>query len=236
MVGTSSDQPVVVLLGAGMGGRGVAGALTGTAHLVIVDRDVDFAQQAADQVSAAGGSAEAAAVNLTDLAAVTAFRDDLLAQHGRVDAVIHLVGGWAGSSTLDAETIQQWDQLLPGVMTTVQTTTVAFREPLAAAPHGRYCMVTSTSARTPKAGTAAYTSLKAAAETWVAALGDAFAGSNARSCILAVLALVDDRMRSAQPDTDFSHHTDTADLGRAVHEILTDEELANGAYLDLTRR
>lgn len=229
-------KPVVVLLGAGMGGRGVASALSDSAHLVIVDRDADFAQQAADQVTTTGGSAEAAAVNLTDLVAVTAFRDDVLAQHGRVDAVVHLVGGWTGSATVDAESIEQWNQLLPGIVTTVQTTTVAFREPLAAAPHGRYCMVTSTSARTPKAGTAAYTSLKAAAETWVAALGDAFAGTNARSCILAVLALVDDRMRSAQPDTDFSNHTDTADLGRAVREILTDEELANGAYLDLTRR
>ena len=69
-----TDQPVVVILGAGMGGRGVATALTGKAHLVIVDRDRDFAQAAADPVNAAGSSAEATVVDLTDLAAVEAFR------------------------------------------------------------------------------------------------------------------------------------------------------------------
>ena len=235
MTDTNSQQPLVVLLGAGMGGRGVATALASSAHIMVVDRDVDFASKAADLVTAAGGSAEATAVDLTDLAAVTDFRDQLLAQHGRVDAVVHLVGGWAGTDTMTPESIDQWNSLLPGVMTTVQTTSVAFRDCLMSAPHGRYCMVTSTSARNPKGGTAAYTSLKAAAETWVAALGDSFAGSPARSCILAVLALVDDGMRAAKPDQDYSNYTDTKDLGAAVREILTDEELANGAYLDLTR-
>ena len=179
MASQPTDQPVVVLLGAGMGGRGVAKALSRSAHLVIVDLDLDFAQKAADTINSTGGSAEATAVDLTDLDKVTSFRDNVLTQHSRVDAVVHLVGGWAGADTLDAETIDQWNQLLPGIITMVQTTTVAFRESLIAAPHGRYCMVTSTSARHPKAGSAAYTSLKAAAETWVAALGDAFSGTNA---------------------------------------------------------
>ena len=64
-----TDQPVVVILGAGMGGRGVATALTGKAHLVIVDRDQDFAQAAADPVNAAGfGIAFAVYVTLRKLA------------------------------------------------------------------------------------------------------------------------------------------------------------------------
>ncbi len=82
-----SDKPVVVLLGAGMGGRGVARALTESAHLVIVDRSAELAQEACAAVEAAGGSAEPASLDLTDLAAVERFRDDLLARLDHVDAV-----------------------------------------------------------------------------------------------------------------------------------------------------
>jgi NAD(P)-dependent dehydrogenase (short-subunit alcohol dehydrogenase family) len=215
-----NELPVAVILGAGMGGRGVANALAGKAHLVIVDRDQAFAQAAADPVIAAGGTAEAHAVDLTDLEAVQKFRDDLLDRHGRVDAVVHLVGGWAGSQTVDAEAIEQFHQLLAGAVTTVQTTSVAFRDALLAAPAGRYFMVTSGPARHPKQTVAAYTAVKGAAERWVQALGDAFADSPARAVILAVVALTDAAARAKSPNTDFSRHTDTADLGAAVWEYM----------------
>lgn len=228
------EQPVVVILGAGMGGRGVATALTGKAHLVIVDRDQDFAQAAADPVVAAGGSAEATVVNLTDLAAVQAFCADLLQRHGRVDAVVHLVGGWAGSTTVDAEAIDQFQQLLPGVVTTLQTTSVAFREALLAAPAGRFFMVTSAAARKPKQTVAAYTALKGAAEHWMMALGDSFADSSARSIVLAVIALSDAAARAKDPDKDFSNTTDTVALGNAVWEQMQQSESELSTYLDLS--
>lgn len=229
-------RPVVVVLGAGMGGRGVAGALAGTAHLVIVDRSSEFAQRACDLVVADGGSAQAASVDLTDLAAVETFRDGLVDAHGRVDAVIHLVGGWAGAQTVDRESIDQWNRLLPGIVTTVQTTSVAFREALMAAPQGRYCMVTSTAVQHPTAGAAAYSSLKAASEAWVRSLGSAFEGSSARACILAVKALVDQAARDADPGKDYAGFTDTAELGAAVVSVLEASGPANGSYVDLTPR
>lgn len=228
-----NEQPLVVILGAGMGGRGVATALTGKAHLVIVDRDQEFAQAAVDPVVAAGGSAEATVVNLTDLAAVEAFCADLLDRHGRVDAVVHLVGGWAGSKTVDAEAIDQFQQLLPGVLTTVQTTSVAFRDALMAAPAGRYFMVTSAAARTPKQTVAAYTSLKGAAEHWVQALGDSFSDTPARAVILAVIALVDAATKAKNPDKSYANFTDVVDLGDMVwQQMQTAPE--QGAYVDLS--
>ena len=90
----SASSPVAVVLGAGMGGRGVASALAGRAHVVMVDRDEALADRAAQAVVAAGGTAEAMTVNLLDFDAVEAFRVDLLNRHGRIDTVVHLVGGW----------------------------------------------------------------------------------------------------------------------------------------------
>lgn len=236
----SEHLPVVVVLGAGMGGRGVAAALTGAARLIIVDRTVEFAAPVVEAVTAAGGVAEPVALDLTDLAAVTAFRDDLLSAYGRVDAVVHLVGGWQGSATVDAGAIAAWTALLPGVLTTVQTTTVAFAETLAAAPRGRYVMISSVSVAAPTRGNAAYASLKAAAQTWVAALDNAFVtdGSTAaRAVVLAVKALLDDAMRRAHPERKFPGYTDVADLGRAVADVLGDGDLPTSpAYIDLTSR
>lgn len=229
-----NDQPVVVVLGAGMGGRGVVSALAGNAHLVVVDRTIDLAQSACDIAIAAGGSAQAMVVNLVELAPVEQLCADLLASHGHVDAVVHLVGGWRGSSTVDATSIDQWRELVPGIVTTVQTTTVAFREALAAADNGRYVMVTSTAAANPKKDNAAYASAKSAAQTWVQALGNAFEGTGARAYIVAVMALVDKATREANPDKKYTGFTDTADLGTSIANLITGPVRSNGAYVDLT--
>lgn len=229
-----TDQPVVVVLGAGMGGRGVVSALAGKAHLVVVDRTIDLARAACDLAIAEGGSAHAMVVNLVELAPVEQLCADLLARHGHIDAVVHLVGGWRGSTTVDAAAIEQWQELLPRIVTTVQTTSVAFREALATAGNGRYVMVTSTSAAMPKKSNAAYASAKSAAETWVQALGDAFDGTGARAYIVAVKALVDKATHEANPDKKYTGFTDTADLGTSIANLITGQEFPNGTYVDLT--
>lgn len=231
---TQGDLPVVVVLGAGSGGRGVAGALTGAAHLVVVDRSAELAESVSADVASEGGSAETAVVDLVDLPAVEAFRDDLLARHRRIDAVVHLVGGWQGSATVDADAIRQWDALLPGIVTTVQTTTVAFREDLAAAAAGRYVMVTSTAAAKPTKGNAAYAATKSAAAAWVRALDDAFSGTPARAHVVAVKALVDAATRAANPDKTYAGFTDTAELGTAIAGIILGADPDVGTDLDLT--
>ena len=231
----SPDLPVVVVLGAGIGGQAVAAALAHTARLVVVDRDLEIAARAVVPVIEAGGEAEPVVVDLTDLAAVSTFCGDLLDRFGRVDAVIHLVGGWQGSTTVDAAAIEQWRALLPGIVGTVQATSVAFREALTAAPHGRYVMITSTSVATPSAGNAAYAAAKAAAEAWVRALGAAFTGTPAAACVVAVKALVDPATRAAHPERKFPGYTDTPDLGAAVAALVTDPDLPTLVRIDLTQ-
>jgi NAD(P)-dependent dehydrogenase (short-subunit alcohol dehydrogenase family) len=221
------SRPVAIVLGAGMGGRAAAKSL-GADHLVIVvDRRDDLAQAAAAPV---GG--EAAVVDLLDVDDVIRFRDDVLARHGRVDAVVHLVGGWQGSKTVDLGALEAWDSIAPGVFGTVRTTTVAFRDALIASG-GCYLIVSSTAAAKPTAGNVAYATAKAAAETWVGGLASSFKDTSARAVIVAVKALVDEAMRAAQPDQAFPGYTDTADLAAAIHGIVGGNA-PNGAYRDLT--
>lgn len=221
------SRPVAVILGAGMGGRAAALSL-GADHLVIVvDRREDLAQAAAAPVSG-----EAAVVDLLDVDDVIRFRDDVLARHGRIDAVVHLVGGWQGSKTVDLGALEAWDSIAPGVFVTVRTTTVAFRDALIAAS-GCYVIVSSTAAAKPTAGNVAYATAKAAAETWVGGLAHSFKDTSARAVVVAVKALVDAAMREAQPDQVFAGYTDTVDLAAAIHGIVGGDA-PNGARRDLT--
>jgi NAD(P)-dependent dehydrogenase (short-subunit alcohol dehydrogenase family) len=220
-------RPVAIVLGAGMGGRAVTRAL-GADHLVIVvDRREDLAQAAAAPVSG-----EAAVVDLLDVDDVMRFRDDVLARHGRIDAVIHLVGGWQGSKTVDLGALEAWDSIAPGVFVTVRTTTVAFRDALISSG-GCYVMVSSTAATKPTAGNVAYATAKAAAETWVGGLAHSFKDTAARAVVVAVKALVDAGMREAQPEQSFPGYTDTVDLAASIHGIVGGDA-PNGARRDLT--
>lgn len=221
------SRPVAIILGAGMGGRAAALAL-GEDHLVIVvDRREDLAREAAAPVSG-----EAAVVDLLDVDDVVRFRDDVIARHGRIDAVVHLVGGWQGSKTVDLGALQAWDAIAPGVFGTVRTTTVAFRDALITSG-GCYVIVSSTSAAKPTAGNVAYATAKAAAETWVGGLANSFKDTSARAVIVAVKALVDAAMREAEPDQAFPGYTDTVDLAAAIHGIVGGDT-PNGVRRDLT--
>ena len=223
------SRPVAVVLGAGIAGSAVAQALAQDWFVVVVDRDESLARPLAESVGGEWG-----VVDLLDINAVERFRDDLLARHVRVDAVIHLVGGWKGSKSVDTDALAAWDAIAPGVFGTVRTTTVAFREALEQAPAGRYVMVSSTSAAKPTAGNVAYATAKAAAETWVQGLAHAFRQGSARAVVVTVKALVDDRMRQADPANAFPGYTDTRDLAAAIAGTLEDSGSANGSRVDLT--
>lgn len=221
------SRPVAIVLGAGMAGRVVARALGADHHVVVVDRDADLARQAADPVAG-----EAAVVDLLDVGDVERFREDVLARLGRIDAVVHLVGGWRGSTSVDQGALDAWDAIAPGVFGTVRTTTVVFREALVSSG-GCYVIVSSTAAAKPTAGNVAYATAKAAAETWIGGLAHSFKDTGARAVIVAVKALVDGSMREAQPEQAFSGYTDTRDLAAAIHGIVGGDA-PNGARRDLT--
>jgi NAD(P)-dependent dehydrogenase (short-subunit alcohol dehydrogenase family) len=221
------SRPVAIVLGAGMGGRAAALALGADYLVIVVDRREDLAREAAAPVSG-----EAAVVDLLDVDDVIRFRDDVLARHGRIDAVVHLVGGWQGSKTVDLGALQAWNAIAPGVFGTVRTTTVAFRDALIASG-GSYVIVSSTSATKPTAGNVAYATAKAAAETWVDGLAQSFKDTSARAVIVAVKALVDAAMREAQPDQAFAGYTDTVDLAAVIRGIVGGDT-PNGVRRDLT--
>ncbi|MBU2698328.1 SDR family NAD(P)-dependent oxidoreductase [Pimelobacter sp. 30-1] len=180
-----------------------------------------------------------AVVDLLDAAATREWVDDVVARHGRLDGMVHLVGGWRGGKGLTAEALDHWAVLEPLLVRTLQHTSLAAQDALAAAPAGRFVVVSAAGAGAPTAGNAAYAAAKAAAEAWTLALGHAFAkaGTTAAATIVVVKALVDEAMRAARPDAAFAGFTDVDELAATIAG-LWDRPTAelNGERLWLTPR
>ena len=116
-------------------------------------------------------------VDLLDEDAARAWCAALVERFGRVDGLVHLVGGWRGGQPLHEEPLSDWELLHDLLIRTVQHTTRAFHDQLAASEHGRFVLVSAKQAQAPSNTNAAYAAAKAAAEAWTLALADGFAGS-----------------------------------------------------------
>jgi NAD(P)-dependent dehydrogenase (short-subunit alcohol dehydrogenase family) len=110
----------------------------------------------------------------------------------RVDALVHLVGGWRGGNLIDAtpdEDIALLDDLL---IRTVRNTTRAFAPKLREAG-GRFVLVSSKQAQAPDAKNAAYAAAKAYAESWTLALARDLGEHGGTANIVVVNAIGDDK-------------------------------------------
>ncbi|MGW4894047.1 SDR family NAD(P)-dependent oxidoreductase [Kitasatospora sp. NPDC004240] len=220
------EGAVVAVAGAaGPAGRAALLRLA-EAGATVVASDADAARlaQAVDAARAAhgGSSVTGDTVDLLDPAATRAWADRTEKEFGRVDGLVHLVGGWRGSATFAETDLGDWDVLENLLVRTVQHTSLAFQGALERSTNGRFVLISAEGASRPTAGNAAYAAAKAAAEAWTLALADAFRkaggdeGPRAAATILVVKALVHDAMRAERPNAKFEGFTDVKDLAEHI--------------------
>ena len=213
------------------------------ATVVAADADAGRLATAVDAARFAHGGATVTGdtVDLLSLDATREWAARTEKEFGRVDGLVHLVGGWRGSASFAETDLADWDTLHNLLLRTLQHTSLAFEGALERGDDGRFVLVSAAGASKPTAGNAAYAASKAAAEAWTLALGDAFrkaggdAGPSAAAVILVVKALVHDQMRADRPNAKFAGFTDVKDLAEAIATTWTKpaEEL-NGTRLWLT--
>jgi NAD(P)-dependent dehydrogenase (short-subunit alcohol dehydrogenase family) len=178
---------------------------------------------------------DARAVDLLDEEAVRGWSTALVERFGRVDGLIHLVGGWRGGQSLHEAPLADWDLLHDLLVRTVQHTTRAFHDQLAASEHGRYVLVSAKQAQAPTNTNAAYAAAKAAAEAWTLAFADGFDPGGATANIVVIDALLTPRMREENPGEDFPTFTPAAHVAEAIAFLCSDAgEKMNGQRLALT--
>lgn len=231
------SDAVVVVAGAG-GGAGAAAVrklAAAGATVAMADTSVERLDQLAEEVTAAGGRAVGYAVDLLDEAATQAWARSVADRFGRVDGVVHLVGGWRGGKGIVESDLADWALLSDLLIRTVQHTTRAFHDLLRAAPAGRFILVSAAAASRPTADNAAYAAAKAAAEAWTLAVADSFKGSQAAATVLVVKALLTPAMRAAKPEGKFTGFTDVEDLAEEIVSLWEKPAAeVNGARLWLT--
>ena len=201
----------------------------------------DVSQEHADAVGAQLGLPperwDGRAVDLLDEEATRAWCAALLERFGRVDALLHLVGGWRGGVPLHEEPLADWAFLHDLLIRTVQHTTRAFHDALLAGEQGRFVLVSAKQAQAPSNTNAAYASAKAAAEAWTLALADGFEGTAATANIIVVDAILTPRMREESPGEDFPTFTPAEDLAEAIAFLCSDQaKKMNGQRFPLTMK
>jgi NAD(P)-dependent dehydrogenase (short-subunit alcohol dehydrogenase family) len=183
-------------------------------------------QARVDEVGAAlrlpAGRWDGRAVDLLDEGEARGWRDALLERFGRVDGLLHLVGGWRGGQPLHEAPLADWDLLHGLLIRTVQHTTRAFHDALLASGQGRFVLVSAKQAQAPSNANAAYAAAKAAAEAWTLALADGFAGCGATANIVVVEAILTARMRGQSPSGDFSTFTPAEHIAEAIAFLCSD--------------
>jgi NAD(P)-dependent dehydrogenase (short-subunit alcohol dehydrogenase family) len=143
----------------------------------------------------------------------------------RVEALVHLVGGWRCGALLDEtpdEDVALLDDLL---IRTVRNTTRAFAPKLREAG-GRFVLVSSKQAQDPDAKNAAYAAAKAYAEAWTLAFAKDLGEHGGTANVVVVNAIGDDK----------PSFTPAAHLAHGIAYLLSDEgSRMNGQRLSLHR-
>ena len=229
------DGKIIAIAGAGGGlGPPGAGRLAGAgATLALTDVD----QGRLDAVAEGLGLPEDRLdVRVVDLLSDDAARDwaaALTERFGKVDALLHLVGGWKGGEPLATAPLADYEWLHDLLVRTVQHASRAFHDALAH-DGGRFVLVSSTQAQAPSGTNAAYGAAKAAAEAWTLALADSLAESGATANIVVVNAILTPQMREENPDKPFKTFTSTDDIAEAIAYLLSDAAAKmNGARVEL---
>ncbi|MEH0542144.1 SDR family NAD(P)-dependent oxidoreductase [Streptomyces sp. B21-105] len=244
--GVLSGAVVAVAGAGGPAGRAALLRLAEAGATVVgADNDPERLAEAVDaaRYGAGGATVTGEPVDLLDLDSTRDWAQRVEKDFGRIDGVVHLVGGWRGSETFIKTSLDDWDFLELLLVKTVQHTSLAFFEALQRSEIGRYVLISAAGASKPTAGNAAYAAAKAAAEAWTLALADAFRkaggaeGPTSAAAILVVKALVHDAMRADRPNAKFAGFTDVKDLAEAITGVWEKSaQEVNGQRLWLTEK
>lgn len=180
----------------GIGREGQVGEVVGAmladagAHIAAVDLLPDAVEARASALRDRGARADAYQCDLTSESAVQALAATISSKYGgRLDALVHLAGGF-GMSAVAESTLEVWQRQLGLNLTTAALTTQAFL-PLIRAGRGAFVFFGSAAALpgAPVANMAAYATAKAGVLTLMRAVAEEERANGVRANALAPTAI-----------------------------------------------
>ena len=225
----STPTPVVLITGAaGALGRAVAQRLgRDGARLVLFDRDAAALSQLFPQ-------AVADAVDITDEAAVAAAVQRALQSLGRLDAVVHVAGGFEMGETVDALSRASWERMMALNAWSFVALAKACVPAMKRQGSGSMVAVTAAAATEGQARKGAYIAAKSALQRLVETLAAELAGSGVRVNSVAPTTLDTPANRATMPDADRSGWVGLASAADAIAFLATPAGAAvHGQHLRL---
>ena len=222
-------RSVIVTGGFGVLGQAVAEAFAAAGDKVA---RIDFAPIAAKPVA---GSLDIGGVDLTDAAATAKALDTVRAEHGGIDVLVNVAGGFTWE-TLDGGSIESWARMQSINLISNATITKAALADLKASDAGRIVSIGAGAAIKAAAGMGAYTASKAGVHRLTEALAEELAGTSVT--VNAVLPSIIDTPtnRADMPDADVSQWVKAEAVADVILFLASPAARAvTGALIPVTR-
>jgi 3-oxoacyl-[acyl-carrier protein] reductase len=204
---------VALVTGASRGiGRAVAVRLAGQGALVIAAARGDHAAPTAAAIAAAGGRAEAIAVDVTDAEALEKVPPAIVERHGRLDIVVSNAG-IARDQLLMRMKQSDWDAVIATNLTAFYTLAQAAVRPMIRQRSGRILGISSVVGQTGNAGQTSYAASKAGMIGFAKALAREVASRGITVNVIAP-GLIDTDMTRAVADKAQAEWAAQVPLGR----------------------
>jgi len=225
-------KKVVAITGAagGLGPAVVRAFVQGGASVALAGRSQEKLAALLDSLRVPAADSVASGIDLSNPQSAREWAEQVHGKFGRVDAVLHLVGGYTAGTTLSDLNLEDWDSVQAGLVRTTLCVVRAFARPLRE-NKGRFVAVTSPKTQSPTAKSALYAMAKAASDALVLALADELRGSGATANLIVV-----DSIGAPQPNK-FGKATPPEEIASAMLFLCSDGAATiNGARIPLTGR
>jgi len=177
------------------------------------------------------------AVALDNAEAVGMLVADVVQMYGRIDAVVHLVGGFAGGQRVDETTDATWEQMIAINLRPAWTLTRAVLPIMRQARRGSIIAIGSSAALNPAATLGAYGASKAAVISLVRTIAEENREFGIRANIVSPNTMDTPANRAAMPDADPGKWVQPANVASLLVWLVSDAGAeVNGAVIPLPGR
>lgn len=232
----SLQERVVVITGA-TGGLGRVAAkefANQGARLALVATNKQHLAELAQALALPDARVLLYTANLHDADATRGCARAVIEKFGRVEILLHLVGGWTGGKTIAEFETRELTEMLAQHVWTTWYLLQAFTPQLTANQWGRVIIVSSQYAQQPRAKSAPYTATKAAQENLVRTLAQELKGTGVTANILQVQTIDEKHERDTAPSSKNANWTTPEEIVAAMLYLCSDDaHVINGARIPL---
>jgi NAD(P)-dependent dehydrogenase (short-subunit alcohol dehydrogenase family) len=225
----------VVLVAGGTGGLGHAVSLAFLAEgakVVVTYREVKGMEELKNEAVGMPGVLEGTQVDVTDEVAITRLINEIVTKHGRLDALVNTVGGYAGGVKMWETGRKVFDRMLELNLRSGYVLARAAVPVMLKQGSGAVVNVAAKAAVDHGAGASAYAASKAAAVALMDSLAADVKGTGVR--VNSVLPSIIDTAvnRQAMPDANFAAWPKPEEIARVILFLASDEaQVIQGAAI-----